>query len=112
MDGLSDRLKAYKDRDIYPFHMPGHKRNPELFDGENYLALDITEIDGFDDLNHPEGVIRTLEERIAEMFGAEESHILVNGSTSGILSAVSAAVATGERVLVARNSHKSTYHGV
>ena len=112
MDGLSDRLKAYKDRDIYPFHMPGHKRNPELFDGENCLALDITEIDGFDDLNHPEGVIRTLEERIAEMFGAEESHILVNGSTSGILSAVSAAVATGERILVARNSHKSTYHGV
>ena len=36
--------------DIYPFHMPGHKRRK--MDFPNPYDIDITEIDGFDNLHH------------------------------------------------------------
>lgn len=29
LDGLYEKLNAYALTDFYPFHMPGHKRNPE-----------------------------------------------------------------------------------
>ena len=92
--------------------MPGHKRNmPEaLYRLGGIAELDITEIDGFDDLHAPEGLIREAQEKAAAVFGAQETFFLVNGSTAGILTAVSAAVPKGGRVIMARNCHKSVYH--
>ena len=55
---LIERRKTYSASDFYPFHMPGHKRNPEL--GAEYgnpFEIDITEIPGADKLQHPEGVL-------------------------------------------------------
>ena len=46
------------------------------------------------------------------MYGADRSWYLVNGSTCGILAAIAAAVKPGEKILMARNSHKSAYHAV
>ena len=54
MTTLYDALLAYGKSDVYPFHMPGHKRQVEDF--ENPFLIDITEIDGFDNLHHPEGI--------------------------------------------------------
>lgn len=71
---------------------------------------DITEIDGFDDLHQPEGLLGELQQHAAALYGAEESFYLVNGSTAGILSAISAAVPEGGHILMARNCHKSAYH--
>jgi len=73
-------------------------------------SLDITEIEGFDDLHQPEGILLELQRKAAELCGAEESFYLVNGSTCGILSAVSAALPAGGHILMARNCHKSAYH--
>ena len=56
------------------------------------VKIDITEIGDFDNLHDPRGILKTLQERTAVLYGAEESFYLVNGSTGGILSAVSAAV--------------------
>lgn len=105
-------LKKYGDSDYYAFHMPGHKRQLGLF--ENPYQIDITEIDGFDDLHHPEtdGILVRAEERAAKVYGAEETHFLVNGSTAGILSAVSGCTSRGGKLLMARNCHRSVYHGV
>lgn len=105
---LSDKLKAYSDSDYYPFHMPGHKRM-SLSVGEPSL-IDITEIPGFDDLHDPKGVILEAEQRAAALWGVNRTFFLINGSTGGILSAVSAAVPKGAGVLVAENCHKSVYH--
>ena len=33
MEHLYQKLSAYDEEDIYPFHMPGHKRNPALMAG-------------------------------------------------------------------------------
>ncbi len=107
---LTAKLKRYGESDFYPLHMPGHKRRAYGCMPEEVLRMDITEIDGFDNLHQPEGILQELQEHAAELFGAEETYYLVNGSTCGILSAVSAAVPEGGHILIARNCHKSVYH--
>ena len=52
-----DRALAHLER--YPFHMPGHKRNPDF--GLPGAEIDITEIDGYDDLHAPTGVLARLQ---------------------------------------------------
>lgn len=71
---------------------------------------DITEIDGFDNLHQPEGILLELQEKAASLYGAEESFYLVNGSSCGVLSAVSAVLPQGGHLLMARNCHRSAYH--
>lgn len=74
-------------------------------------GLDITEIEGFDNLHQPQGILQEMQRYAAAAYGAEESFYLINGSTCGVLSAISAAVPMGGRMLIARNCHKSVYHG-
>lgn len=127
MEHLFDKLKENQISGRYPYHMPGHKRNMAGMPMEAYYGIDITEIDGFDNLHKPEGILRELMQRAERLFGAE-TYLLVNGSTGGILSAVAAAmtaehkssherkqglVRESERkdtLLMARNCHKSAYH--
>ena len=110
---LINRLAAYAGSDMYPFHMPGHKRMPGPMDSfANPWTVDITEIDGFDNLHHPEGILRDSMKWAADVYGADQTYYLINGSTSGILAAVCGAVPRGGRILVSRNCHKSVYHGI
>lgn len=111
MGDLCEKLKSYAESDYYPYHMPGHKRR---LSGEVLSAvsgLDITEIDGFDNLHEPSGLIRKIQQKAARIYGAEESFYLINGSTAGILSAVSAAVPEGGKILMSRGCHRAAYHG-
>lgn len=107
---LDDKLKAYGKSDYYPFHMPGHKRRKISF--QTPEEIDITEIEGFDNLHHAEGILKEAQERMAETFGADHSFFLINGSTAGLLAAISAAVTHNGRILMARNCHKAVYHAV
>lgn len=107
---LYKKLREYAASTAYPFHMPGHKRR--MGEMGNPYEIDITEITGFDDLHHAEGIIKECEEKVAALYGAEETHFMVNGSTGGILSAISGSVKRGGKIAVARNSHKSVYHGI
>lgn len=112
MYNIFDKLKNYSDSDYYAFHMPGHKRNLDLMDGTSPYRIDITEIDGFDDLHHAEGILKEAQERAAEVYHADETHFLVNGSTVGILSTILGTTEKGDSILVARNCHKSVYHAI
>lgn len=105
---LLDKLNQYGASDFYPLHMPGHKRRVRHF-GDPF-AIDITEIDGFDDLHHAQGILLEAQQRAARLYGAEETYYLVNGSTCGILAAVAASTTRGGGLLMARNSHRSCYH--
>lgn len=111
---LLERLKDYSKSGRYPFHMPGHKRQMESFlrDFPNPFSIDITEIEGFDNLHHPEGILMESMEWAAGIYGADKSFYLINGSSSGILSAICGTVSFGEKIIIARNCHKSVYHGV
>ncbi len=114
--GLLERLTEYAGSDAYPFHMPGHKRR-EIPDGipggfPDPYGIDITEIDGFDNLHHAEGILKDAMETAAAIYGADRSWYLVNGSTCGILSAVFVATENGGKILTARNCHKAVYHAI
>ena len=45
MEGILKKLQNLSESDFYPYHMPGHKRL-----GNEAFALDITEIDDFDNM--------------------------------------------------------------
>ena len=109
---LYEKLKMYQQSDYYGFHMPGHKRNKEKFPIGLPYEIDITEIEGFDDLHHAESILKEAQERAARLYKADESHFLVNGSTVGILSAILGVTDRGDKILVARNCHKSVYHAI
>jgi len=110
MEHLFEKLRQYAGEDIYPYHMPGHKRQSWGELPKACCELDITEIDGFDNLHQSEGILEKLQQKASQLYGAEESFYLVNGSTCGILSAVSCALPPGGHILMARNCHKSAYH--
>lgn len=110
METIYGALRKYADSDAYPFHMPGHKRTTGWM--TDPFQIDITEIDGFDNLHCAEGIILEAQKRAAKLYGADESFFLVNGSTAGILSAISSCVKKDGKILMARNSHKSAYHAV
>ena len=95
--------------ETYPMHMPGHKR-VSAFGGGLPVTEDVTEVEGFDDLHEPTGVLRELGERFARLYHANCAFPLVNGSTCGILAAVRALTRYGDRILMARNCHRSVYH--
>ena len=107
---LYKELERYGDLDYYPYHMPGHKRRQLGEIPEQLLKTDITEIDGFDNLHQAEGILKEAQELAGRLYGAEETFYLVNGSTCGILSAISAALPVGGHLLMARGCHKSVYH--
>lgn len=136
MSDVITKLQQLNKSDEYPLHMPGHKRNYQAGFGVNLNAIDstgtltdsnrigeanilagaygidITEIIGYDNLYEAEGMLKDAMERAARVYGAEETFFLVNGSTVGILSAITAVAKRGERILVARNCHKAVFHAI
>lgn len=112
MERLFDKLVEYGEKGRIPMHMPGHKRECGIFTVSESQKIDITEIDGFDDYHHPEGVLRDSMEQAAAVYGTKRSFYLVNGSTCGILAAISASVSRGGKILAARNCHKAVGHAI
>ena len=105
---LIKKLNQLGESDYYPFHMPGHKRQIDL--NINPYKLDITEIGGFDNLHHATGILKNLQDKWAKVYHGNHAYLLINGSSGGILSAISASTNPGDEILIARNSHKSVYH--
>lgn len=111
-NGLYEELVRYVEGDYYPCHMPGHKRSPEAGAMAQYYGIDITEIEGFDNLHHAEGILQAAQQRANRLYGDAETETfyLINGSTCGVLASVMAAAGRGSEILIARNCHKSVYH--
>ena len=106
---IEQKLRELAQSGVYPFHMPGHKRQLRGFFP---YELDITEIEEFDNLHHAEGILLEAQQRAAQMYQSQKAYYLVNGSTCGILAAISAATTRGGRILVARNCHKAVYNAI
>ena len=104
-------LTQYTDKQYTPLHMPGHKRNP-LFPQPDAYRTDITEIPGFDSLYEESGPLLALKERVQRLYHSENSFLLVNGSTGGLLTAIRSATKRGDTVLMARNCHCAVYHAI
>jgi len=107
---LLETLRRYHDSGACPMHMPGHKRTG--LGGELPWQLDITEIDGFDNLHDAQGILKESMDRAARLYGSDRAFFLVNGSTCGILAGICAAARPGDTVLLPRGCHKSVYHAL
>ena len=106
---ILEKLEEYSKAGYVPMHMPGGKRNTEY---ASTSAIDITEIDGFDNMHNAEGIIKNACDRAARLYGAYKTMMLVNGSTAGILAAVCGATRRKGKIVVARNCHVSVYNAL
>lgn len=107
-------VQFYESRHV-SFHVPGHKHGllsdlPRAF--RDVMRFDYTELSGLDDYHHPEEVIREAQTLLADVYGADRSFFLVNGSTVGNLAMVYATCGEGDTVFVQRNAHKSIFHAL
>lgn len=114
---LFDALKAFSDQQSLSFHVPGHK-NGTVFNGKgidffkDVLKIDLTELNGLDDLHNPTTIIKEAESLTASFFQAMRSFFLVGGSTVGNLAMIMATCEEGDLVIVQRNSHKSVINAL
>ena len=108
----------YKKNKTYLFTTPSHSQGnfiiPVLKEiiGKNYFKNDFSEIEGFDNLREPEGVIKKLLNDISKIYDTKATFMLTNGSTSGIVAAMLAVLKTDDKVIIARNCHISVYNGL
>lgn len=115
---LLDAIVEYtKERPVY-FKIPGHRYEKGISErwkqwtGDGIFRFDLTEAEGLDDLHCPEGVIKEAQELTAEVFGAKQTWFLVNGTTCGNEAMILTCVREGEKIMVARNAHKSALMGL
>ena len=109
---LLEAARRYLDIDHAPFYMPGHKRgqgiDPEFSDliGETFFRLDLPEMP---DLEEP---LAEAERLAADAYGSDRAWFLTNGSTCGIQAMLLATCQEGDKILIARNCHKSAFAGL
>lgn len=151
---IAEGLEEYLKSEHHPWHMPGHKRKAagmchdeddrepgihnqkdtalkgrqeyKIVDDmlQHVMQCDVTEVPGLDDLHHPAGMIQKSQDALKDVYGTCGSFYLINGSTCGIMAAITACChgaddggcardSRGEYdILVARNCHKAVYNTI
>ncbi len=108
---IYETLVNYNKTNRYPMHMPGHKRSSQ-FTMCNPYEIDVTEVEGTDNLHRPTGMIGERMQWLTSFYKTEKTYMLINGSTCGILAAISSCCQRGDFILMDRNCHKSVYNAV
>lgn len=109
---LYNKLKKYSKTNICPMHMPGHKRNSKVFKNELPYNIDITEIDGFDNLHDAKGVLKESMDFASNLYKSKRTFYSINGSTACILACIRSVTKFGDKIIIARNCHKSVYNAI
>ena len=115
---LLDAINQLIDSKPAYFRIPGHRLDKGISSrwtkrtGTGIFAYDVTETPYTDDLHCPEGAIKEAEELLAELYKADRSFFLVNGTTCGNEAMILTAVHEGQKIMVARNAHKSAMMGL
>ncbi|MBE5878010.1 MAG: aminotransferase class V-fold PLP-dependent enzyme [Lachnospiraceae bacterium] len=109
--------KLIETRPAY-FRIPGHRLTEGVSQrwtdkvGKQIFAYDVTETPYTDDLHSPEGPIAKAQELLSELYQSDESYFLVNGTTCGNEAMILSSAVDKEKLLVARNAHKSAMMGM
>jgi len=105
---LKLRMARLAKEDRFPFHMPGHKgKFPAVF-GD----FDPTELPGLDNLHSPQGVLARAQAKVADIYKVHKTYFLVNGSSTGIMAAITSLIRPGDLILVTPTCHKSVLAGL
>ena len=107
---LYKNIKSYCKKSIVPMHMPGHKRRVGVIKNSLPYDIDITEIDTFDNLQNPQGILKNCLEKSSKVFGSYRSFYSVNGGSCGVLVALKSYCNIGDKIILTRNCHKSVYN--
>lgn len=95
------------------FTTPTHgQKAPFLSNLNNFYKWDFSEIEGYDNLLNPNGAILMAEGKASDIYDTKKTFFLTQGSTTGILAILKVVLKFNDRVLVARNCHKSVYSGL
>lgn len=115
---LARALKSSTERKSIPLHFPGHKRGVaappasiELF-GMNPFLHDVTEHPHLDLFSNPKAPLLEAKKLSAQLFGAEETWFLVNGTSCGVQASIMATCSPGDTIILPRNAHVSATTGV
>lgn len=111
---MADQLKKYNKSSPYRFHMPGHKGRNVFSPKEEILLYgnDITEIEGLDNLHNPKGVIKSMLDSIASVYGVQKTYMSTNGSTTSLHAAILGSTCPGDSIIIARDCHKAVYNAL
>ena len=115
---LVEALDEYQRQNPAYFRIPAHRferginRDFRRRVGDGIFRYDLTEAEGLDDLHHPAGPIRQAQQLAAELYGADRTWFLVNGTTCGNEAMILASAGPGEKIIVPRNAHKSVLMGL
>lgn len=94
---IKDGLSEYLSDAHAVWHMPGHKRKACYGDFQDaFLAWDVTEVPGTDDLYLPEGFIGDSLAMLKEIYQTCGTYYVVNGATGGIFTAIAACTKPGD----------------
>lgn len=111
---LLAELIGFRKKEKVSMHIPGHKSGRGLgaYFVRNAFDIDVTEVEGTDDLQNPTGILSDAQKRCAKAFGAYKSYFLTEGSSLGLRAAVIAACGRGGKLLIDRTCHKSVVSGI
>ena len=115
---LLDAINTFIATDPAYFRIPGHRLDRGVSarwtqkTGTHIFSYDVTETPLTDDLHHPEGAIAEAQQLLGQLYGADRSFFLVNGSTCGNEAMILGAALEGEKIMIARNAHKSAMMGL
>lgn len=115
---LLTAMQTYVKDDVIPFHTPGHKQGKGMHPslgrilGQEALALDLALMSELDDLHEPHGCIKHAQDLAAQLYGADHSFFVVNGTTGGIYAMILAIAGPGDKIIVPRNAHRSIIGGI
>lgn len=108
----------YKNSKNILFTTPSHSQGEFISEsakemlGEKFFKCDFSEIEGFDNLRNPSGMLKEVQDKIAEIYSAKQSFMLTNGSSSGIVALMMSFLKENDKVLIARNCHISVYNAL
>ena len=115
---LLEALRRHREQTRASFHIHAHRgavgAPEDLVEllGEKVFAADLTELPGLDDWSAPQGAIREAQEFAADAWGSARCRFLVNGTTSGNIAMLLAAVGRGEKILMDEEVHRSALAGI
>ncbi len=113
-----EALQAYHDQGFVPFNPPGHRQgrgvDPRVLEvvGEAVFTSDVLSINGLDDRRVSHGVLKQAQELMADAVHADHAFFSTCGSSLSVKSAMLAVAGPHEKLLVARQSHKSVISGL
>ena len=115
---IINAIKKIKNSKRVFFTTPSHSQGaliPPIV--KNLIGLkafkaDLSEVDGLDNLKHPEGCIFQSQHKAAQIYGTQETFYLVNGSSSGLLALMLTILKENDKVLIARNTHESIFNAL